>query len=152
ATAPALIAVAVLPLLAGAAIAAQAALNGRVREASGSLLATTVVNGLVGSVAVLAAAAVWFGVRGLPSAALPSSPWFYAGGALGLGVTAASAAVVRHIGVLLLGLAMIAGQSAGALALDVVVPGRAGPPTLTTFVGVALTVAAVALAARRPRV
>jgi transporter family-2 protein len=53
--------------------------------------------------------------------------------------------------VLLLGLAVIAGQLTGALALDLVVPGPAGAPGLSAFLGVGLTLVAVLVVVARDR-
>jgi transporter family-2 protein len=145
--APATIALAILPLLAGASSAWQSAMNGRVRQASGGVLPTTFINFVVGTTALVVAFLVW----GAPFAPLPSEPWLYLGGILGMTFIGIAAAVVRHIGVLLLGLGMIAGQVAGAVAIDWLVPGGAGTPTAATLIGAALTLAAVGIAAWTPR-
>jgi transporter family-2 protein len=68
-----------------------------------------------------------------------------------VGFTAIGVAVVRRIGVLLLGLAVIAGQLTGALVLDLVAPGPAGAPGLTAFLGVGLTLVAVLVVVVRDR-
>jgi len=151
-TAPNVLLLAVLPLVAGAGIAWQQAVNGRVRDASGGVLTTTFVNFAVGTTALLIAFGISLAVDGWPTGALPGEPWFYVGGPLGILFIAIAAAVVRHIGVLLLGLGMIAGQITGALLLDTFVPGRAGTPTAATLVGAALTVIAIAIAARQPTI
>jgi transporter family-2 protein len=77
---------------------------------------------------------------------LPHQPWLCLGGAIGVGFTAIGVAVVRRIGVLLLGLAVIVGQLTGALVLDLVVPGPAGRPGFTAALGAALTLLAVLVA------
>ncbi len=59
-----------------------------------------------------------------------------------------SALVVPVIGVLRLTLAAVAGQSAGALVLDVVSPAPGEAVTVGTVVGVALALAAVAVSGR----
>jgi transporter family-2 protein len=144
---PSRLALAVLPLLAGAAIAWQAAVNGRVRQAVGGVFPATMVNAVVGTAALLIAFAISLAVRGWPSGVLPTEPWWYLGGAIGVGFTAVSVTVVRQIGVLLLGLGVIAGQVVGALCIDLVAPGQAGPPTAATVLGAVLTLVAVAIAA-----
>lgn len=149
-TGPSALFLAFLPLIAGVGIAWQAAANGRVRAASGGVLPTTFINFLIGTAALLLAFAVSLAYRGRPIGALPAEPWLYLGGLLGIGFIAVAAAVVRHTGVLLLGLGMIAGQVTGALILDAVVPGRAGPPTASTLLGAALTLVAVGIAAWAP--
>ena len=57
------------------------------------------------------------------------------------------AAVVRHTGVLLLGLGIVAGQLVAALIIDIVDPTADGPPSALTYAGVALTLVAVVIAA-----
>jgi bacterial/archaeal transporter family-2 protein len=142
---PRSLALALLPLAAGAGIAWQQAVNGRVRAAAGSAWPATLVNFLAGTAALLVVFAVIVAVRGGPPGALPPEPWLYAGGLLGVAVIATAAAVVQVTGVLLLALSAIAGQLLGALALDLVVPADR-PPAPNTFAGVALTLVAVAIA------
>jgi len=143
------LALAVLPVTAGVALAFQGAVNGRVRQAAGAVLPAVFINALVGTPALLVAYGVASLLHGWPDGSLPAAPWFYVGGAIGVGFTAIGVAVVRHIGVLLLGLAVIAGQLAGALALDLLVPGPAGAPGLTGYLGVGLTLAAVLVVVAR---
>jgi transporter family-2 protein len=140
---------AVLPLAAGAAQALQGAVNGRVRQAAGAVLPAVFVNAAVGTAALVVAWGVSLAVRGWPTGALPHQPWLYLGGAIGIGFIAIGVAVVRRIGVLLLGLAIVAGQLSGALALDLVAPGPAGRPGPTEILGTLLTLVAVAVAMRR---
>jgi bacterial/archaeal transporter family-2 protein len=137
---------AVLPLLAGAGIAWQQAVNGRVRAAAGSTWPATLVNFVVGTAALLGGFGVVVAVRGWPGGALPSEPWLYAGGALGVVLIAIAAGVVRFTGVLLLGVSAIAGQVLGALVLDLVAPADS-PPAWNTYAGAALLLAAVAVTA-----
>ncbi|MCR2791738.1 DMT family transporter [Microbacterium sp. zg.Y625] len=129
-----------LPFAAGVGIAWQQATNGRLRQRVGTPLTATLVNFIGGSLCLLVAAGVGVAVTG-PPAALPTEPWLYVGGALGVCYIFLSAALVVHTGVLLLGLASVAGQLAASVALDLVWPAPAGPS-----VGTALTMAAVALA------
>lgn len=143
---PQALVLALLPLLAGAGIAWQQAVNGRVRAAAGSALTATLVNFLTGMAALIVALGVSTVVRSGPISPLPSQPWLYVGGLLGVLVIGISAAVVRTTGVLLLGLATIAGQVVGALGLDLVVPADSRPGA-ATYAGAALTLAAVVVAA-----
>ena len=129
-----------LPFAAGVGIAWQQATNGRLRQRVGTPLTATLVNFIGGSLCLLVAAGIGVAVTG-PPAALPTEPWLYVGGALGVCYIFLSAALVVHTGVLLLGLASVAGQLAASVALDLVWPAPAGPS-----VGTALTMAAVALA------
>jgi transporter family-2 protein len=144
---PSALALAALPALAGVGIAWQQAVNGRVRAASGSVLVATTVNFVAGSAALLVAFAVDLLVRGWPGGTWPAQPWLYLGGPLGIMFIALAAALVRLTGVLLLGLATIAGQLVGAVLLDVFVPASAGGPGVNTLVGAGLTLLAVGVAA-----
>lgn len=146
---PTALALAVLPLLAGIAVAWQQAVNGLVGRAAGSPLTATLVNFTVGLVALLAVFAVDIAVRGLPAGSPPAEPWLYLGGPIGITFIAIAAAVVEFTGVLLLGLATIAGQVVGAVLLDVLLPTAASRPDATTLLGAALTLVAVLIAARR---
>jgi transporter family-2 protein len=144
---PKTIAYALLPLAAGAATAWQQAVNGQVRAASGRAEAATLVNFVAGTAALAIAYGVDVAVRGAPTGHLPSSPWYYAGGAIGVAFIALAAAVVRHTGVLLLGLGTVAGQLIAAVVIDMAAPSTHGRPGPAAYVGVALTLIAVAIAA-----
>ncbi|GAA1725190.1 hypothetical protein GCM10009809_21200 [Isoptericola hypogeus] len=150
---------AVLPLLAGVLQSFQQALNGRVRSAvrvgtpagartsvggDGGVIAATVVSFVVGTAALLVVMGISLAASGAPANGLPPDLLLYSGGLLGVTFIALQAAVVQRIGVLLLGLGMIAGQVVGAVVLDVVDPGVA-PPGTATYVGAALTLVAVAI-------
>ncbi|WP_338079789.1 DMT family transporter [Antrihabitans stalactiti] len=135
---------AILPAVAGLGIAWQQAVNGKVGAVGGPFVAAW-LNFAVGTVALVVVLCGVFLVRGLPSA-LPDELWLYTGGALGVAFIAAGALVVRWIGVLLLGLAAVAGQVIGAVALDAFFPtGRS--LTVPVLLGCALAVIAVAIAA-----
>ncbi|MFG2053588.1 DMT family transporter [Micromonospora sp. NPDC048930] len=148
---PAALALALLPLAAGVGIAWQQAVNGRVRAAAGSATTATLVNFTVGTAALLATFAVEAALRGRPGGGLPSEFWLYLGGPIGIVFIALAAAIVRFTGVLLLGLATIAGQIVGAVLLDLVLPTKASHPGPTTLLGAALTLVAVLIAALSPR-
>lgn len=140
---------AALPLLAGIGVAWQQGVNGRVALAATSPWPATLLNFAVGTAALLVALGVESAVRGGgPPGAFPTEPWLYVGGPLGIVFIAISAAVVHRIGVLLLGLGMIAGQILGALTIDAILPGPAGRPDLLTITGAALTLLAVRIASR----
>ncbi|MGY4910960.1 DMT family transporter [Micromonospora aurantiaca (nom. illeg.)] len=147
---PEALVLALLPLAAGVGIAWQQAVNGRVRAAAGSAMTATLVNFTVGTAALLVTLAVDLAVRGRPDGAFPSEPWLYLGGPLGIVFIALAAALVRFTGVLLLGLATIAGQIVGAVLLDLVLPTAASHPGLDTLLGAALTMVAVLVAAFGP--
>nr|WP_205413748.1 DMT family transporter [Micromonospora aurantiaca] len=147
---PQALALALLPLAAGVGIAWQQAVNGRVRAAAGSAMTATLVNFTVGTAALLVTFAVDLAVRGRPAGAFPDEPWLYLGGPLGIVFIALAAALVRFTGVLLLGLATIAGQIVGAVLLDLLLPTAASHPGLDTLLGAALTMVAVLVAAFGP--
>ncbi|GAA3658576.1 DMT family transporter [Nocardioides ginsengisoli] len=110
---------AVLPLLAGAGMAVQAAFNGRVSAIAGPWVSSlnNFVIGFIGLVAVwLIALAIDHDLR-----PLPGQWWMYVGGVLGMGFIWLSAALVRVHGVLVLGLCVIAGQVITALVIELVV-------------------------------
>lgn len=138
-----------LPVLAGVAIAVQTALNGRVGAVAESPWPSTMVNFAVaaGSLAIALTARVTLGGR-LPGD-LPAEPLLYLAGVIGIGIIAVATLVVRRIGVLLFGLASVAGQLAGAVILDAITPGPR--PSAATIAGVAITFLALVLAAH-PRV
>lgn len=136
-----------LPALAGIGLAWQQAVNGRVGEAGGPASAA-LVNFAVGLAFLLAVEAVLIAARGLPGA-LPTEPWLYLGGLIGVVFIAVGALAVRWIGVLLLGLTSVAGQLAAAVLLDLVTP-TGGGLSATAAAGCLLTLVAV-LAATRAR-
>ncbi len=135
-----------LPLVTGIALSWQLAVNGRVRQVAQSAWAATLVNFTMAATALAVAFGVSVALRGFPDGALPSEPWFYGAGFIGMTLIAVSAAVVRRTGVLVLGLASVAGQLAGAVVVDLVAPGAGSAPGVATWLGVALTFAAVLLA------
>ena len=137
----------VLPFVAGLAIGLQQALNGRVRTESSSALAATTMNFTVGTAALAVATVVHLIASGLPEA-LPSNPWLYLGGAVGAIFIAIQTVTVARIGVLVLGLCLVAGQLAAALLFDVVAP--LGPSsTSATAIAVVLAFAGVLVASIR---
>jgi transporter family-2 protein len=146
-TRPGLLALAVLPALAGVGTAWQQAVNGQIRRYAGSALSAAFINFLTGAAALLLVFAVDVVVRGWPTGSLPREPWLYLGGVFGLVFIAVSASVVRWTGVLLLSLGTIAGQLVAATVVDFVAPGHGGGPGATTLVGIALTLVAVGIAA-----
>jgi transporter family-2 protein len=144
----------VLLVLAGAAgvgVSAQQAVNGRLRVATGSVLAATVVNFVIGT---LALATLWLLLtsQGASAQPLPGQWWLYLGGPIGVAFIAMMAFVVPTIGVFRQGLAVLAGMLTGALLLDLWVPAEAaGRPGPATFAGIALAVLAVGVVGREQR-
>lgn len=142
----------VFPLVAGALVGWQQAVNGHVRIVSGSAVTATFLNFVLGT----AALALVVGVRllmGEISVELPTEPWLYVGGAIGVIFIGTSAVVVRVTGVLVLSLSTLCGQLIGAIALDLVTPVEGHVLSPVTVVGAVVTLFAVTLAvvATRPR-
>ena len=140
-----------LVVAAGFLIAVQQALNGRVRATTGDAGVATLVNFVVGTVALALGVLVNAAITGLDIGDWPGpDQWYlYLGGPLGASFVASAAVVVRRLGVLRLGLAVTAGQLVGALLLDLVVPVAEAGVDVLTVVGVALTLVAVYVSGRR---
>lgn len=138
---------AVLPAVAGLGIAWQTAMNGQVRVAAANIMVPTVVNFLVGTTALVVAAVVDVLVRGWP-APPPGQWWLYTGGLMGIVAILTAVTAVRVTGVLMLGMASVAGQLTGAVLLDVFFP-AAGGLTVLSVVAIAVTMVAVGIAAIR---
>jgi transporter family-2 protein len=136
------LALALLPLLAGAGIAWQQAVNGVVSQTGGPWAATW-LNFAVGTAVLLAATGIALVVQG-PTRAFPSTWWMYSGGVFGVLFICFAAVFVRVLGVLVLGLCIVTGQVAGSLAVDHVL-GAADPGPLT-ILGAIVALAGVLLA------
>ncbi|MFJ5986087.1 DMT family transporter [Lentzea sp. NPDC092896] len=134
----------VLPLVAGAALAWQTAVNGRV-GAAGSVMAATLLNFVVAVLTLTAVFLAEVAVRGLPAGVFPREPWLYSAGLIGISLIVVAAAVVAHTGVLVFGLASVSGQLLGAAGVDLVVGDRIG---VATWIALGLTFAAVVIATR----
>jgi transporter family-2 protein len=143
----------VLCLAAGFAVSVQQALNGRVRRTTGDAGVATLVNFLVGTTALAAGVLVHLAVTGLEVGSWPGpDQWYlYTGGPMGAAFVAVAAVVVRLLGVLRLGLAVIAGQLGGALLLDLTLPVHGRGVDLLTVLGVVLTLVAVVVSGRAVR-
>lgn len=140
----------VLPVLAGVATGWQQAVNGQVREHAGSVLTASIVSFTGGAIALAIATTVHIALAGPPQP-FPTDPWLYTGGLLGIVFIAGSAALVRATGVLLFGLASIAGQLVMAIVLDVVAPVAGAVVAPATIGGAVLAALAVGVASIRPR-
>lgn len=142
-----------LVVAAGFAISVQQALNGRVRRTTGDAGVATLVNFVVGSAALALGLLVSAALTGLEVGSWPGpGQWYlYLGGPLGATFVAVAALVVRLLGVLRLGLAVIAGQLVGALLLDLTLPVHGRGVDLLTVGGVALTMVAVGVSGRAAR-
>jgi transporter family-2 protein len=132
-----------LAVAGGVGVALQTALNGRLSRASTPSAGLT-ANMLVSTPLVLAVALASGAFAGLSRAAWPADAWLYLGGPLALFVITTMLIGVQAAGVLRTGLAVVAGQLAGAIVLDLLAPG--GPPVGPALLaGSALTFAAVAV-------
>ncbi|MFD9486769.1 DMT family transporter [Streptomyces sp. NPDC059991] len=135
-----------LPLVAGVCVSWQQAVNGHVRNASGSAYTGTLFNFVAGTGALSVIFLVHAVATGLP-ARLPTGPYLYLGGLVGISFITIAVATVQKLGVLVLGLCTISGQLAGSLALDLLLPRGDTRITAATVAGVVLALAAIALAA-----
>ncbi|WP_104139533.1 DMT family transporter [Arthrobacter sp. ZGTC131] len=135
-----------LVALGGILMPFQHAVNGRIAAQVRSPIPGTLINYLIGS---LALALIWIlklaVAGGLPT--LPAELWLYTGGALGCINLVLSALLIRHIGVLLTALGMIAGQLIGALLMDWLLPVAGSAIYPQTIFGTLLTLAAIIIAA-----
>lgn len=140
----------VLVVATGFATAVQQALNGRLRTATGDATVATAVNFVVGTAALLLGLAVRAALSDLTVGPWPGldQAHLYLGGPLGVVFVVVAAVVVHRLGVLRLGLAVVAGQLVGACVLDALVPlGDAGLSGFT-LIGAGLTLVAVVLSSR----
>lgn len=134
---------ALLALVAGAGTAVQQAINGRL-SAVGGPWATTLNNFVVGTTVLVVCFALSLLAGGQFVGHLPAEPALYAGGAMGVAFIWLAAVLVKIHGVLVLGLAMIAGNVMGAEVIEL-----AGGDTHIGWVGILagiLTVLGVLLA------
>ena len=136
-----------LVVAAGFLISLQQAFNGRVRRHTGDAGVATLVNFLIGTAALVAAYLIVGAVAGWQVDRWPDAAhwWLYTGGPMGATFVAVAAVVVRILGVLRLGLAVIAGQLVGAILLDLTVPAADHGVATATLVGAGLTFVAVAV-------
>jgi transporter family-2 protein len=140
----------VLPFAVGVGIAWQQATNGRLRQRVGTPLTATLVNFVGGTLLLAIAAIVHVAVAGPPEP-LPSDPWIYLGGAIGVVYIFLGAILVAATGVLLLGLASVVGQLLMSLVLDVVWPAPASAGLAQELAMIAIALASVVVATVRWR-
>jgi transporter family-2 protein len=136
-----------LLLLAGIGSAVQQAVNGRLAVAVGEPVVAALVNFVVGF-AAMSAFAIAVGANELH---LAGPPVHWLGGLIGAFFAVVSAVAVRTLGVLRLMLVVVAGQTLGALAIDLVAPVPGDSVGVATVAGVALTLAAVWVSGRGGR-
>ncbi len=138
-----------LVVLGGALAAVQQAALGHLARSTGEPVAAGVINFVVGAVALAFVALVVTGGIA-PNGWFAAHPVQWLGGLIAASIAVVIARIVPRIGVLRLMLALVAGQSLGALALDFVAPG-AGGVSAAMMLGVGLTLIAVAVGAGGPR-
>ena len=138
---------------AGVLIAVQQAFNGRIRQTTGNAAVATLVNFVVGTLALGVGVLVHTAVSGLEVGTWPGGDrWYlYLGGPFGAAFVAVAAVVVRRLGVLRLGLALVSGQLVGALLLDLLLPVASQDVDLRTVLGIVLTLVAVVVSGRPAR-
>lgn len=144
----------VVPAIAGAGVAWQQGTNGRLRVRVESPLTATLVNFVGGTAVLVVAAVAHVGVVGAPRV-IPTEPWLYVGGAVGVVYIFLSAVVVRRTGVLLLGLGSVVGLLSTSVLLDALWPAPAAPSTPVALLASAVAIVGVIVAAvpwrrRRP--
>lgn len=141
--------VAWMPFIAGFGMGWQLAVNGQVRAQAQSVLAATFINFFVAAVLLLIIVVARGLTIGWPSS-IPAEPWLFTGGLLGALFIAGSAFVVARIGVLVLGVSVVAGQLVGALLIDILSPSPLHPLTTATVIGVVLSLIAVVISTLDP--
>lgn len=136
----------VVPVIAGAGVAWQQGTNGRLRLRVQSPLAATVVNFAGGTAVLIVAALTHIAVVG-PPRALPTDPWLYLGGTVGVVYIFLSSVIVQHTGVLVMGLGSVVGLLTTSVALDAVWPAPAAPSTPIALVASGVAIGGVVVAA-----
>jgi len=136
----------IVPVVAGVGVAWQQGTNGRLRVRVESPLTATMVNFIGGTAVLVVAALVHVAAVGVPRA-VPTEPWLYVGGAVGVIYIFLSAVVVRRTGVLLLGLGSVVGLLTTSVLLDALWPAPAAPSTGVAVLAAVVAIAGVAVAA-----
>lgn len=134
-----------VPVCVGFLMGFQAAMNGVQSQVYGTPVAATLVNFGVGAILLTLMLLLRLPIVGLPHE-LPTQWWYYLGGPLGCVFIGLSAFLVKHLGVLLTGLGMIAGQLVGSVLIDVAAPAPGALVNAATIGGTLLTLGAVGLA------
>ena len=138
-----------LAMASGVGLAVGQAGLGQVTERTGEPLAAATVGFALGAVLTVAIIAVLD--VGLPANgwSAPAEQW--AGGLFGAAVVVGLGRLVITLGVLRLTLALVAGQSVGALVLDLAAPAAGREVTVRTVVSVLLTFVAAVVSGMTPR-
>ena len=137
-----------LPLIAavivGTGVSVQQALNGRVKAISNSAFATAWMNFFMGTIIISIALAIKL-LGGATIGKLPTNPWLYTGGSLGLIFIAVSAYIIKSLGILNFILLNVTGQLFGALACDWIAPTHKGALNAYLITGTLLTLGSIAI-------
>jgi transporter family-2 protein len=140
----------VASIAAGALIALQQAINGRVARAAHNAWTAAGLNFALGSAALVVAVLVTTAISApFPLSDMPATLWLYLGGPVGVAFIAAAAWVVPTLGVLRFGLVSIAGQLFGAVLLDLLTPTTGAEFSVNLAAGLLLAFVAVVVSARR---
>lgn len=146
ATLPVVLAMILLPVLAGVLTAVQTAWNGEIAAQARTPIVSTLTNFAAGTIALAITSVVVTVLRDQPLWRWPAQWWLYIGGALGIVVVTAGAVLAKRIGVLLTGLGLVTGMLLGALALDILIPTPTTVVTPVTVVGTLLTIGGLVVA------
>ena len=134
-----------VPVACGIGVAWQQAANGRLTAVGNNPWSTTLINFCVGFGFLLVGTAIVCALSH-PVIRLPTNPWLYLGGPVGIVFIAIASIVVRHIGILVYGLCATTGQLASAVAFDVFSPSSTTSPTMSATVVLSVVVVAVGAA------
>ena len=141
-----------LAVFAGAVVAVQQAMNGRVSIAGRDPLSSTWMAFFFGMVSL--AIGSLFGVlfTGAKAQLPTAGPWWmYLGGFMGVTFIMTASWGVPRLGVLVFALISIAGQLTAGLAFDIFVPVAGNTVTINLVIGVLMTLVAVAVGSIRRR-
>jgi len=124
-------------------LAWQAGANGRLRAATESTAVTTFMSFLAGFVFLIPILVASIALSGFPQE-WPRQPVLYIGGMFGLVYVGLNALFVRHIGILMLGMATVAGQLVASILLEYAWPLTVGV-TLPMMIGAVVGLCALAV-------
>ncbi|MBW9122315.1 DMT family transporter [Microbacterium trichothecenolyticum] len=133
----------VIAFVAGIVSSWTAGANGRVLHVARNVVSAGLVNHLAGMVVIALIVATTLHLNS--GWHIPTEPWLYCGSLFGIGALFGATLLVRHLGVLLLGVTTVTGQLVAGLALDALFPTAGTRTDAATIASVALTVIAVGL-------
>lgn len=136
-----------LPFIAGIGIGFQQAMNGRFGKLAQSPAVPTFFNFVAGTTFIAVALLIVEGFS-IPTG-WPTNPLFYLGGVVGVIYIFMQVLILPRIGALSMGISMLVGQLTGSVLLDIFVPIAPHPVTISTLLGIALTMLGAALVAKR---